>query len=85
VSGCIGAVGHPEVPDHVTLRGLLLPIRKGFDQGICKRPAVLYEGVESIDPTGEHPSLFEPVHGSGPDIGGNAATDAVVDDLRGRI
>ena len=42
-----GAVGHPDVPDHVTLRGLMLPIRKAFQQGICVRPAVLYEGVES--------------------------------------
>jgi tartrate dehydrogenase/decarboxylase/D-malate dehydrogenase len=43
----LGAVGHPAVPDHVTLHGLLLPIRKGFDQGICKRPAVLFDGIES--------------------------------------
>ncbi|WP_248895191.1 isocitrate/isopropylmalate dehydrogenase family protein [Haloplanus halobius] len=43
----LGAVGHPDVPDHVTLNGLLLPIRKGFDQSVCKRPAVLFEGVES--------------------------------------
>jgi len=43
----LGAVGHPEVPDHVTLHGLLLPIRKGFDQLVCKRPSVLYDGVES--------------------------------------
>jgi len=43
----LGAVGHPEVPDHVTLHGLLLPIRKGFDQNVCKRPTVLFEGVES--------------------------------------
>jgi len=43
----LGAVGHPDVPDHVTLNGLLLPIRKGFDQTICKRPAVLFEGVDS--------------------------------------
>lgn len=43
----LGAVGHPEVPDHVTLNGLLLPIRKGFDQYICKRPNVLFEGIES--------------------------------------
>lgn len=43
----LGAVGHPDVPDHVTLNGLLLPIRKGFDQTVCKRPAVLFEGVES--------------------------------------
>ncbi|UPM44990.1 isocitrate/isopropylmalate dehydrogenase family protein [Halocatena salina] len=43
----LGAVGHPDVPDHVTLHGLLLPIRKGFDQGICKRPSVLFDGIES--------------------------------------
>jgi tartrate dehydrogenase/decarboxylase/D-malate dehydrogenase len=43
----LGAVGHPDVPDHVTLHGLLLPIRKGFDQGICKRPSVLFEGIDS--------------------------------------
>ncbi|MFB6124012.1 MAG: isocitrate/isopropylmalate dehydrogenase family protein [Haloferacaceae archaeon] len=43
----LGAVGHPDVPDHITLHGLLLPIRKGFDQAICKRPSVLFEGIES--------------------------------------
>ena len=43
----LGAVGHPDIPDHVTLHGLLLPIRKTFDQAICKRPAVLFEGIES--------------------------------------
>ena len=43
----LGAVGHPDVPDHVTLRGLRLPITKGFNQHICKRPSHLFEGVES--------------------------------------
>lgn len=43
----LGAVGHAEVPDPVTLHGLLIPIRKGFDQYICKRPNVLFEGIES--------------------------------------
>jgi len=43
----LGAVGHPEVPDHVTLHGLMLPIRKRLDQQVCKRPATLLEGVES--------------------------------------
>ena len=43
----LGAVGHPDVPDHVTLHGLLLPIRKGFDQRVCRRPSVLFEGIES--------------------------------------
>lgn len=43
----LGAVGDPDIPDHVTLNGLMLPIRKGFDQQVCERPAVLYDGVES--------------------------------------
>ena len=43
----LGAVGHPDVQDHVTLNGLLLPIRRRFDQCVCLRPAYLYPGVES--------------------------------------
>lgn len=43
----LGAVGHPKVQDHVTLNGLLLPIRRRFDQYICLRPSYLYEGVAS--------------------------------------
>ena len=43
----LGAVGHPDVPDHVTLRGLRLPITKGFNQHVCKRPSYLFEGVRS--------------------------------------
>ena len=43
----LGAVGHPKVQDHVTLNGLLLPIRRKFDQFVCLRPAYLYEGVAS--------------------------------------
>jgi tartrate dehydrogenase/decarboxylase/D-malate dehydrogenase len=43
----LGAVGHPDVPDHVTLRGLRLPITKGFNQHVCRRPAYLFEGVRS--------------------------------------
>jgi tartrate dehydrogenase/decarboxylase/D-malate dehydrogenase len=43
----LGAVGHPDVPDHTTLNGLLLPIRRGFDQYACVRPAKLYPGVSS--------------------------------------
>ena len=42
-----GAVGDPQIPDHVTLHGLLLPMRRTFDQGVCIRPAYLYPGVES--------------------------------------
>ncbi|MBZ5596594.1 MAG: tartrate dehydrogenase [Acidobacteriia bacterium] len=43
----LGAVGHPKIPDHVTLNGLLLPIRRAFDQFANVRPAVLFPGVES--------------------------------------
>ena len=43
----LGAVGHPDVQDHITLNGLLLPIRRRFDQYICLRPSYLYAGVES--------------------------------------
>ena len=42
-----GAVGDPEIPDHITLQGLLLPMRRGFDQGVCIRPAYLHPGVAS--------------------------------------
>ncbi len=43
----LGAVGHPDIPDHVTLNGLLLPIRRRFDQFANVRPAILYPGVRS--------------------------------------
>jgi tartrate dehydrogenase/decarboxylase/D-malate dehydrogenase len=43
----LGAVGDPQVPDHITLNGLLLPIRRGFDQFANVRPARLYKGVAS--------------------------------------
>jgi tartrate dehydrogenase/decarboxylase/D-malate dehydrogenase len=43
----LGAVGHPDLPDHTTLNGLLLPIRRAFDQYANVRPAYLYPGVES--------------------------------------
>ncbi len=43
----LGAVGHPDVPDNITLNGLLLPIRRTFDQYACERPAKLYAGVPS--------------------------------------
>ena len=42
-----GAVGDPNIPDHITLHGLILPIRRQFDQGICLRPSLLFDGVES--------------------------------------
>ena len=42
-----GAVGDPQIPDHITLNGLLLPMRRAFDQGVCIRPSYLYPGVDS--------------------------------------
>ena len=43
----LGAVGWPTVPDHVSLWGLLLPIRRGFDQYVNLRPVRLLRGVQS--------------------------------------
>ena len=42
-----GAVGDPDIQDHVTLNNLILPIRRHFDQYACVRPAYLYHGVDS--------------------------------------
>jgi len=41
----LGAVGFPSVPDHISLWGLLIPIRREFDQHINLRPVRLFEGV----------------------------------------
>jgi tartrate dehydrogenase/decarboxylase / D-malate dehydrogenase len=43
----LGAVGSPRVPDHVTLWGLLLPIRQRFNQYVNIRPIKLLPGVTS--------------------------------------
>ena len=51
----LGAVGFPGVPDHVSLWGLLIPIRRGFRQYINSRPVRLLKGVQS------------PLAGRGPD------------------
>jgi len=51
----LGAVGDPRVPDHISLWGLLLPIRKRFDLYANVRPIRLLEGVTS------------PLRGRGPD------------------
>jgi tartrate dehydrogenase/decarboxylase/D-malate dehydrogenase len=42
----MGAVGWPSVPDHVSLWGLLIPIRRAFDQYVNLRPVRLFEGLE---------------------------------------
>jgi tartrate dehydrogenase/decarboxylase/D-malate dehydrogenase len=43
----LGAVGSPKVPDHITLRQLLLRIRFGFDQYVNLRPVRLLRGASS--------------------------------------
>jgi tartrate dehydrogenase/decarboxylase/D-malate dehydrogenase len=43
----LGAVGYPGVPDHISLWGLLIPIRRAFDQYVNLRPVRLLAGVPS--------------------------------------
>jgi tartrate dehydrogenase/decarboxylase/D-malate dehydrogenase len=43
----LGAVGYPGVPDHISLWGLLIPIRRAFQQYVNLRPARLLGGVDS--------------------------------------
>jgi tartrate dehydrogenase/decarboxylase / D-malate dehydrogenase len=42
-----GAVGAPDVPDHVSLWGLLIPIRRAFEQYVNVRPIKLLPGVRT--------------------------------------
>jgi tartrate dehydrogenase/decarboxylase/D-malate dehydrogenase len=42
-----GAVGAPDVPDHITLWGLRLPICQGFDQYANVRPTKILPGISS--------------------------------------
>jgi tartrate dehydrogenase/decarboxylase/D-malate dehydrogenase len=70
----LGAVGDPRLPDHVTLHGLLLPIRHGFDQYACVRPARCFEGVPS--PLARQPAIDlvvvrENTEGEYADVGGH--------------
>ena len=43
----LGAVGYPGVPDHISLWGLLIPIRRSFQQYVNIRPVRLLKGIES--------------------------------------
>ena len=43
----LGAVGYPGVPDHISLWGLLIPIRRTFQQYINLRPVKLLPGVRT--------------------------------------
>ncbi len=48
-----GAVGSPDVPDHISLWGLRLPICQGFDQYANVRPSRVLPGVSSALKDGE--------------------------------
>lgn len=71
----LGAVGYPGVPDHVSLWGLLLPIRRAFDQYINLRPVRLLDGI-SCPLANKKPSdidfyvVRENVEGEYSDMGG---------------
>src|SRR5882672_6824663 len=43
----LGAVGQPTVPDHISLWGLLIPIRRSFHQYVNLRPVQLFAGIET--------------------------------------
>jgi len=43
----LGAVGYPGVPDHISLWGLLIPIRRNFQQYVNLRPVRMLEGINS--------------------------------------
>lgn len=69
----LGAVGSPGIPDEVTLWGLLIPIRREFDQYVNYRPIRLLPGVisplrdvEEIDAV----IVRENVEGEYSDVGG---------------
>jgi len=74
----LGAVGWPTVPDHVSLWGLLLPIRRGFDQYVNLRPARLLRGVKSplAEPNGLDITVVrENTEGEYSDSGGRVYKD----------
>lgn len=69
----LGAVGYPGVPDDVSLWGLLIPIRRGFDQYVNLRPIRVFEGVPGPLREAEGTDLVivrENVEGEYSEIGG---------------
>lgn len=75
----LGAVGWPGVPDHVSLWGLLIPIRRAFDQYVNLRPARLLPGLGSPlrDCGGFDVAIVrENTEGEYSDVGGRFATPA---------
>ena len=73
----LGAVGDPSVPDHVSLWGLLLPLRQGLDLWANLRPARLLEGIPSPlvgSPTVDMLFVRENTEGEYSGVGGRAHT-----------
>lgn len=71
----LGAVGDPAVPDHVSLWGLLIPIRRRFRQYINLRPVRSFSGVPGPLRSGEGLDLVivrENVEGEYSELGGRA-------------
>jgi tartrate dehydrogenase/decarboxylase/D-malate dehydrogenase len=68
----LGAVGDPAVADHVSLWGLLIPIRRNFRQYVNLRPIRLFQGVDSPlrDATVDLVVVRENVEGEYSEIGG---------------
>ena len=69
----LGAVGWPGVPDHVSLWGLLIPIRRAFRQYVNLRPIKVFDGVASpLRTTGavDFVVVRENVEGEYSEIGG---------------
>jgi tartrate dehydrogenase/decarboxylase/D-malate dehydrogenase len=69
----LGAVGAPDVPDHVSLWGLLIPIRRTFEQYVNLRPIRLFDAVHS--PLARPPAIDlvvvrENVEGEYSEVGG---------------
>ncbi|MGH3676859.1 MAG: tartrate dehydrogenase [Mycobacterium sp.] len=69
----LGAVGWPGVPDHVSLWGLLIPIRRAFRQYVNLRPIRVFEGVQSPLLTADNVDFVvvrENVEGEYSEVGG---------------
>ena len=69
----LGAVGAPAVPDHVSLWGLLIPIRRTFDQYLALRPIRRMPGVRSPLASDEEIDIVvfrENVEGEYSEVGG---------------
>jgi tartrate dehydrogenase/decarboxylase / D-malate dehydrogenase len=69
----LGAVGAPGVPDHVSLWGLLIPIRRAFEQYVNLRPIRLFDAVRSplaMPPQIDLVVVRENVEGEYSEVGG---------------